>query len=163
MLTDSNTLAPVWDARPRDDVDQREAEALHRAAFEQLRHATRADEEGFVDRMRRWEAERSARDALFGLGARFSDYQATPVPGSASMQPAEGDEDEDDVDILLDPLDHDDEQVLDPHARPPLQRVSHAELDELAQLLRTGACQVQDYSLVRDVQARHRTRTRSAA
>ncbi|GAA5867962.1 hypothetical protein JCM3774_004739 [Rhodotorula dairenensis] len=154
MLTESNTLPPMWDPLgqtsdelPVEDLEQ--AESLHRAAFEQLRHATRADEEGFVERMRRWEMERSARDALFGLGGD---------PDTCK----EEEDDDDEVDILLDPLD--DGDVLAPVSpRPRLQRVSHAELDELAQRLRTGACEVEDYALVRDVQARYRTRTRSVA
>ncbi|BGP52640.1 hypothetical protein JCM8202_004830 [Rhodotorula sphaerocarpa] len=161
MLTDSTALPPVWDApAPQlepEELDQ--AEALHRVAFEQLRHATRADEESFVERMRRWEVDRSARDALFGLGAmRTGGTAGHPQEADAGQQ---DEDDEDEIDILLDPLE---EPTLDlSPPRPPLQAVSHAELDELAQRLRAGACEVEDFGLVRDVQARHRTRTRSAA
>ena len=182
MLTESNTLPPVWGdpvVASSDELGQ--AESLHRAAFEQLRHATHAEGEGFVERMRRWETERSARDALFGLGggavmqqSRTSDL--APSIGSGHDRMSGGDDDDDDdnddedlcedddddeIDILLDPLDGD--MLEFTPVRPPAQRVSHAELDELAQRLRTGACEVEDYALVRDVQARYRTRTRSVA
>ena len=183
MLTESNTLPPVWGdpvVASSDELGQ--AESLHRAAFEQLRHATHAEGEGFVERMRRWETERSARDALFGLGggavmqqSRTSDLAPSIGSGHDRMSGGgddddddnddedlcEDDDDDDEIDILLDPLDGD--MLEFAPVRPPVQRVSHAELDELAQRLRTGACEVEDYALVRDVQARYRTRTRSVA
>lgn len=183
MLTESNTLPLLWDpvVAPDDLVDELgAAESLHRAAFEQLRHATHTEGEGFVERMRRWETEKSARDALFGLGggsvqSRVSDLAPSigddtsgGVGGDDNNYEEEDDnedlcedDDDDEIDILLDPLDGD---MLDfAPTRPPPQHVSHAELDELAQRLRTGACEVEDYALVRDVQARYRTRTRSVA
>ncbi|GAA5955438.1 hypothetical protein JCM8115_001948 [Rhodotorula mucilaginosa] len=184
MLTESNALPPVWDpvvaAAASEELGQ--AESLHRAAFEQLRHATHAEGEGFVERMRRWESERSARDALFGLGggsmlqSRASDLAPSIGAGDGTTGGGIGDDDDeeeeeddedlcgdddDEIDILLDPLDGDMLEFVP--TRPPAQRVSHAELDELAQRLRTGACEVEDYALVRDVQARYRTRTRSVA
>ncbi|GAA6053449.1 hypothetical protein JCM3770_005171 [Rhodotorula araucariae] len=117
-----------------------EAERLHHVAFEALRAATRAGEEDFVERMRRWEAERGETLVLDDAAAAASvddDVEA-------------GDE-EDEIEVTLD-LGSSSLQ-----AHPPA--VSHTELDELSRRLRAGACELEDYALVREVQARSRSRS----
>ncbi|BGP36468.1 hypothetical protein JCM10450v2_000368 [Rhodotorula kratochvilovae] len=112
-----------------------EAERLHHIAFEQLRAATREGEEDFVERMRRWEAER---------GDPLTLDDAAPAP-------MDDEEEEDEIEVTLD-LGSSSLQ-----AHPPA--VSRTELDELSRRLRAGACELEDYSLVREVQARSRSRS----
>ncbi|KPV78182.1 uncharacterized protein RHOBADRAFT_40726 [Rhodotorula graminis WP1] len=126
-----------------DDVD--EAERLHHVAFEQLRSATRDEEEHFVERMRRWEA------------ARGDPFAAEPV-GLLDV-----DVDDEDEDLALDGDGDDEVEVMldlgtaAPQRHLPPPAVSRAELDELARRLQAGACELEDYALVREVQARSRS------
>ncbi|GAA6011084.1 hypothetical protein JCM11491_005932 [Sporobolomyces phaffii] len=139
-----------------DDGQVEEAERLYHVAFEQLRTATRRDEEGFVDRMRRWEeAER----------ARIVDQPALAY---------DDDELDDEADEDVGHGDADDELELDlefkvevdgfaPAAPVPLplplplplrrSRVAEVELDDLAARMQAGACELEDFALVREVQA----------
>ncbi|GAA5861198.1 hypothetical protein JCM8547_008516 [Rhodosporidiobolus lusitaniae] len=125
-----------------DDVVE-EAEALHRVAFDQLRHSTRAGEESFVERMRRWEAERDAQ-------AQENNVEMLAGDESDEEEEADGNDSGDEVELTLE---------LGPScdARSP-PAVSNVELDELSRRLRAGACELEDFSLVREVQARARRR-----
>ncbi|GAA5901653.1 hypothetical protein JCM8208_001567 [Rhodotorula glutinis] len=116
-----------------------EAERLHHVAFEQLRAATRDEEEHFVERMRRWEA------------ARGDPFAAEECCGDDDLGL---DEEDDEVEVTLDLGSA--APALAHHARPA---VSRTELDELARRLRCGACELEDFALVREVQARSRSQS----
>ncbi|GAA5837346.1 hypothetical protein JCM9279_005659 [Rhodotorula babjevae] len=111
-----------------------EAERLHHVAFEQLRSATRDEEEHFVERMRRWEA------------ARGDPFAAEPELGSSDDDDddleLELDEDGDEIEVTLDLGSSAHSLAHDAHAP-----VSRTELDELARRLQAGACELEDYAL----------------
>ncbi|GAA6035896.1 hypothetical protein JCM8097_005151 [Rhodosporidiobolus ruineniae] len=153
MACDGGDLTPVEAPAERDQEAEDEAARLHHVAFEQLRSATRADQEGFVERMRRWEAERAPTGDLV-----LPDEEAEAADDEGAEQvDSEGEEEEDDEDEV--------EVTLDLGAQcdarsPPA--VTGFELDELSRRLRAGACELEDFSLVREVQARARSRARAA-
>lgn len=123
-----------------DDDDEVEAERLHKTAFEQLRSSTQADQESFVERMRRWEAEQSTRAADESVEMLYEE------PDVEGFGKAEGEE-EDEVELMLD--------LGSSQSHPrSLAPVSGVEIDDLARRLAAGACELQDFSLVREVQAR---------
>ena len=122
-----------------------EAERLHHVAFEQLRSATRDEEEHFVERMRRWEA------------ARGDPFAAEPCDDDGLDVDDEMSADEDDeVELTLD-LGSSARSLHERHHDAP--PVSRTELDELARRLQAGACELEDYALVREVQARSRSQS----
>ncbi|GAA5919205.1 hypothetical protein JCM1841_002501 [Sporobolomyces salmonicolor] len=132
-------------AAAEEEEDRKEAERLHHAAFEQLRKATQAEEEGFVERMRRWEVER-AQDRARAV----RDDSARLASGSADG----GDEaDDDELEVTLDhpPLDG---RLRCAGAAKAPNPAGSVEVDELARRMRGGACELEDYALVREVQAR---------
>ncbi|BGP21559.1 hypothetical protein JCM10295v2_000434 [Rhodotorula toruloides] len=156
MSLDHSTLIPPVPAVDPSTFD--EAARLHHVAFEQLRSATREEEEGFVERMRRWEREREARRELFGDGDNIlmeSDDAARDSSDDEDDRETE-DEEEDDLEVQLDftpPRLGGGTQV-----HPP---VSRCVLDDLARRLHAGACEIEDFALVRDVQAQ--TQAQAAA
>lgn len=124
-----------------------EAERLHHVAFEQLRKTTREDEESFVDRMRRWELEHAAAEPngmAGGMGESFEEEQE-----------AQADDEEDElefqVDVGLDPLDPYDAQG---DWRQKKSNVTELDFDDLARRMKGGACELEDYGLVREFQAK---------
>ncbi|GAA5896649.1 hypothetical protein JCM5296_004198 [Sporobolomyces johnsonii] len=132
-------------AEEEEEEDRKEAERLHRAAFEQLRKATQVEEEGFVDRLRRWEAER-AQDRARAVRDESARLGSGSVDG--------GDEaDDDEVEVTLDHPAPEGRLRCAGAAKVP-NPVASAEVDELARRLRGGACELEDYALVREVQAR---------
>ncbi|GAA6022221.1 hypothetical protein JCM10207_003948 [Rhodosporidiobolus poonsookiae] len=151
----SGDATPIAAARA-DEAVVHEAERLHRVAFEQLRSATRVNQEGFVERMRRWEAAQDARAAEAAVDMADADADEAEIAddeGASDAADGEGDSDEDDeVEVMLD---------LGGGAcaagSPP--GVSGTELDELTRRLRGGACELEDFALVREVQAQARSRS----
>ncbi|GAA5925294.1 hypothetical protein JCM3775_006416 [Rhodotorula graminis] len=131
-----------------DDVD--EAERLHHAAFEQLRSATRDEEEHFVERMRRWEAARGDPFAAEPVGLLDVDDDEDEDEDLALDGDGDGDGD-DEVEVMLDL------GTAAPQRHLPPPAVTRTELDELARRLQAGACELEDYALVREVQARSRS------
>ncbi|BGO96523.1 Voltage gated chloride channel domain-containing protein [Rhodotorula toruloides ATCC 204091] len=128
-----------------------EAARLHHIAFEQLRSATREEEEGFVERMRRWEREREARRELFGDDDNVV-MESEDVARESSDEEDDReteDEEDDDLEVQLEFL----SPRLGDGSQAHLPPVSRCELDDLARRLHTGACEIEDFALVRDVQA----------
>jgi len=126
--------------------DEIEAERLHHVAFEQLRKTTREDEEGFVDRMRRWEFEHA-------LEAGTMDD---------STQPSN----EDEEDVQADDEEDEFEFQVEVNVVPPssfetggkswqrTNAVTESDFDDLARRMKSGACELEDYGLVREMQAK---------
>ncbi|BGP12503.1 hypothetical protein JCM10213v2_000420 [Rhodosporidiobolus nylandii] len=147
MLCEGTGDIPTLQEMDEDGEERldREAERLHHVAFEQLRSSTKADEEGFVERMRRWEAENGSQ----AREAREGSVELLPAPVSED-EASEGEggyesEEDEEVEVTLD---------LGSQAAGSPPPVSSAELDELSHRLRSGACELEDFSLVRAVQAR---------
>ncbi|GAA5892033.1 hypothetical protein JCM6882_005669 [Rhodosporidiobolus microsporus] len=130
-----------------------EAERLHHVAFEQLRSATRADGEGFVERMRRWEAEQQQGAEEMALEGDDDASEADDDADALDLC-----QDENEVELTLDLGGF---GVIGGGASPPA--VSASELDDLARRLRGGACELEDFALVREVQARGRSQGRARA
>ncbi|GAA5997335.1 uncharacterized protein JCM10292_000187 [Rhodotorula paludigena] len=163
MLCDGS-MAELGAAPPARCADALvgEAERLHHVAFEHLRESTRAHEAGFVERMRRWEQGREVH-----LGSS----RPQPDEGSDATGLELGDE-EDEIEVMLDLGDDAPISPSAPHAVAPTWQaaplappppVSRSELDELTRRLCAGACELEDYALVREVQARARPRSQEAA
>jgi hypothetical protein len=146
MNLDSTSFSPTKHGYEGDDPfgDGVEAERLHKTAFEQLRTTTRADQEGFVERMRRWEAEQAARTADAGVEMRADEPDQEEELRVSEVE----DEEEDDIELTLELG-----SQTDRRSPPP---VTNAELDELTRRLCAGACELEDFSIVREVQARTR-------
>ncbi|GAA5843014.1 hypothetical protein JCM11251_007312 [Rhodosporidiobolus azoricus] len=124
-----------------------EAERLHHVAFEQLRHATSTEGEGLVERMKRWEAEQAA--SSFSLACEeemkvVADVEEGDDEDVASLC---DDEEEDEVELTLDLG----------HAAGPPSAGTRSDLDDLTRRLCAGACELEDFALVREVQARTRS------
>ncbi|TNY23201.1 voltage gated chloride channel domain-containing protein [Rhodotorula diobovata] len=127
-----------------------EAERLHHVAFEQLRAATREEEEHFVERMRRWEAARGDPFRAEGDPDTMEEDDDDEVEFVAAG--GADDDNDDEVEVTLD-LGLGSLRANHPPA------VSRSELDELARRLQAGACELEDFSLVREVQARSRSKS----
>ncbi|GAA5896923.1 uncharacterized protein JCM6883_007056 [Sporobolomyces salmoneus] len=139
------------------ETELKEAERLYHVAFEQLRRTTREDEESFVDRMRRWEEsehQQSKEDERIPETAREEEEE--------DLQEADDEEDQDDLEFKVD-VDIDlDIELLGGTKQKQEARVTEFELDELTRRMKSGACELEDYGLVRQAQASARRRTQVA-
>ncbi|GAA5990535.1 hypothetical protein JCM5350_005832 [Sporobolomyces pararoseus] len=133
---------------------QEEAERLYHVAFEQLRRTTREDEESFVERMRRWEETEHGTNAVMTSDGR--------IPGKnedeeeEGSQEADDEEDDDELEFKVDV-----ELELKPFdLESGRRKVTEFELDDLTRRLKSGACELEDYGLVRQVQVQAQARGR---
>lgn len=151
-----DSLTPIPPVPTVDLSTFDEATRLHHVAFEQLRSATREEEEGFVERMRRWEREREARRELFGDEDNVvMESDEVEKESSDEEDDRETDDEDDDLEVQLDFLSPRLGAGLSTHLPP----VSRCELDDLAMRLHAGACEIEDFALVRDVQAQAQLQT----
>ncbi|GAA5947065.1 hypothetical protein JCM3765_002136 [Sporobolomyces pararoseus] len=138
-----------------DDGQIQEAERLYHVAFEQLRRTTREDEESFVERMRRWEETEHGTNAVVTSDGRIP--QTIPQTMSdedeeEDSQEADDEEDEDELEFKVDV-----EVELKPfELESGKRKVTEFELDDLTRRMKSGACELEDYGLVRQVQAQAR-------
>jgi len=129
--------------------DEIEAERLHHVAFEQLRKTTKEDEEGFVDRMRRWELEHALESGVMDDGF---------------VSTSNGVEQEEEEDVQADDEEDELEFQVEVNFEPALETggrswqrtsgVTELDFDDLARRMKSGACELEDYGLVREVQAK---------
>lgn len=140
-----------------DDGQFEEAERLYHVAFEQLRRTTREDEESFVERMRRWE------ESEHGDLGHVEPSPPVPLPTSSDgripqtsrdeeegdSQEADDEEDDDELELKVD-------VELDFDFEPKEKKATEIELDEITRRFKGGACELEDYSLVRHIQAQTR-------
>ncbi|GAA5969068.1 hypothetical protein JCM11641_007457 [Rhodosporidiobolus odoratus] len=145
-IGDATPMAQAEQLHEAEQLDH-EAERLHQVAFEQLRSSTRVEEEGFVERMRRWEAEQDVRvrENSLEMASVHEAGVAADDEGAGSGSSGEVEEEEEEVEITLD---------LGTQSARSSCPLSGAELDELSRRLKGGACELEDFSLVREVQAR---------
>lgn len=129
---------------------QEEAERLYHVAFEQLRRTTREDEESFVERMRRWEETEHGTNAVMTSDGRIPEKNEEEE--EESSQEADDEEDDDELEFKVDV-----ELELKPfELESGRRKVTEFELEDLTRRLKSGACELEDYGLVRQVQAQTR-------
>ncbi|GAA5876068.1 hypothetical protein JCM16303_007009 [Sporobolomyces ruberrimus] len=143
-----------------------EAERLYHVAFEQLRKTTREDEESFVERMRRWEEEKEGierripepilqrtRSTRGGGGAGREEEGSSLEADDEEEEEEEDEEDQLEFKVEVDP------PSFGPSPSEARRKVTQHELDELTTRFKSGACELEDYGLVRQVQQAHRRLT----
>lgn len=145
------------------EEEEVEAERLYHVAFEQLRKTTREDEESFVERMRRWEEEKEGIERrripepilqrTRSTRGRVGEEEGSSLEADDEEEEEEEEEDQLEFKVEVDP------PSFGPSPSDARRKVTQHELDELTTKFKSGACELEDYGLVRQVQQAQRRLT----